>query len=233
MDITVDTKPLTRFLNDFEQRQVPFAAANSLNDTAKLFQSRQQQHMGNIFTVRRQEWVRNNVKIRPEDFATKRKLVATVRIESPGGGDRSDVIGKFETQTVKRPREGNTTAIPVEARRQRTGIIRRGERVGAIKPFVGATGRMLGKGKQRTFMLDMGGGQKGIFQRVGARSKKARGIHGPLMGGRDRNLKLLFLLRPSTPLVPNLKFVHNAHEAVRHFADFFGARFKEAMRTAR
>lgn len=218
-------------MDDFHQRQVPYALSNALNDTGKLFQYRQRAHMATIFTERRKDWVDKNVKI--THFATKRELYATVKIEAPGDPSRSDILAKFERDRVKRPIQGSTTAIPVEAMRARTGVIRKGERIGAIGPFTQGAGRLIGKGNKRTFMLDLGGGKKGIFQRVGAGSRKARGIHGPLPKGRDRNLKLLFLLKPSTPITPNLEFVLHARDAVTHFPEFFRSRFAEAMASAR
>lgn len=239
MEIEIDSKPLTRFMEDFALRQAPYALSQSLNDTAKLFQYRQREHMHGIFTVRRKAWVDNSVKIRPEDFATKRKLVATVRIESPGNGNRSDILGKFETQTVKRP-QGTSLAIPVGARRNSSDIVPQSARPKAFKFKEVGGSRMAGhashtnkrmrrgvlrgalkvyEGEKRTVMIRNAQGQGVILQRVGK--------------GKRAGMRLLFTLAPKARLTPNLNFVTNAREAVTRFADFFRARFAEAMSTAR
>jgi hypothetical protein len=239
VEIIVNTEPLTRYFDDFEQRQVPYALSNTLNDVAKLFQYRERQHIGQQFTVRRKQWVDNSVKI--TEFATKRKLQATVAIESPGGGKRSDILGKFESQTSKRPRSAPSLFIPVAARANNTAIVPDSLRpknlhfreVGGSKGAGHAShlsskrmragvlrgGLKVYEGEKRTVMIRNSRGEGVVLQRVG-RGKRA-------------GMRLLFTLAPKATLTPNLKFILNARDAVTHVKGFFAARFAEAMSTAR
>lgn len=235
MDISIDVKPLTQFLGDFEQRQVPYALSQTLNDTAKLFQYRQRQHMGSIFTIRRKQWVDNSVKI--TEFANKRKLVATVEIQAPGNKNRSDILAKFEDQTLKTPKDGHSLAIPANAKRNASDIITKGQRPRAFnfREVIGPkhvaplkknvrSGVLRGalkvyEGDKKTVMIKNANGQGVILQRVG-RGKRA-------------GMRLLYTLAPKARLTPNLQFITHAREAATHFAEFFKARFAEAMRSAR
>lgn len=238
MNISIDTRELTRYLNDFEQRQAPFALANTVNDVAKLTQYREREHIGNIFTVRRKSWVDNNVKI--TEFATKRKLSATVAIQSPGNASRSDILGKFESSTSKRPISGKSLAIPVDAKRNSTGIVPQNARPRAFNFKRVGGARMAGhashlkkgirggvlrgalevyEGDKRTVMIKNANGQGVILQRVG-RGKRA-------------GMRLLFTLTPKAKLTPNLKLYDTAKEAATHVAEFFRARLAEAMHSAR
>lgn len=239
MEITVDASSLTRYMDDFHQRQVPFALANSLNDVAKLFQYRQREHMGQIFTVRRKAWVDNAVKI--SEFATKRKLSATVEILTAGGKSRSDILAKFETYTVKTPRSAPTLFIPAAARANPGAIVPSSLRpknlhfkeVGGSR-MAGHASRLHSKhlrggvlrgalkvyeGEKNTVMIRNAQGQGVVLQRVG-RGKRA-------------GMRLLFTLAPKAKLTPNLQFVAHAREAVTHIGEFFKARFAEAMYSAR
>lgn len=239
MIVEIDTRQLTAFLNDFERRQVPFAASNALNDTAKLFQYRERQHMGNIFTVRRKPWVDNSVKI--TDFATKRSLTATVAIEAPGQKNRSDILGKFETQTQKTPKSGRTIAVPVDVRRSKADIITKANRpkafnfreVGGAALFKAAKhskkhvagGILRGalrvyQGDKRTVMIRNAQGEGVILQRVGGSGHK---------GG----MKVLYRLTRRVMITPDLDFIDQARLAAEHCHDFFAIRLREAMLSAR
>lgn len=236
MNIVVDTKQLTRYLDDASERQFPFAMANTLNDVAKLDQYRERERMAGIFTIRRKQWVDNNVKI--TQFATKRDLTAIVAIEAPGKTNRSDIIGKFEGQTEKRPFGGHKSlAVPVAVKRNKADIITGGNRpkafnfrevhgpqhVAPLKKNV-RSGILRGQlqvfeGDKKTVMIRNAQGRGVILQRVG-RGKRA-------------GMRVLFVLTPRVKLTPNLDFLETARAAATHAKDFFSARFAEAMSTAK
>jgi len=238
MEITIDASGLNAFLDDFQRRQAPFALSNALNDTAKLFQYRQQQHDRKFFKkARRQDWLDRNVKI--TKFSTKRDLTAEVAIRAPGNDSRSDILGKFETQTEKRPR-GKSLAVPLDVKRTTTDIIAQSMRPKAFnfkrvggkravehgysvnKNMRGGIGRgalEVYEGDKRTVMIQNAQGKGVVLQRVG-RGKRAA-------------MRVLYILTPRAKLDPKLMFIENAKEAVTHFADFFRARFAEAMSTAK
>lgn len=226
-------------MDDFAQRQVPFALSNALNDTAKLFQYREREHISDVFTVRRKAWVDNSVKV--TEFATKRKLSATVAIQSPGNGDRSDILGKFETQTSKTPAKGGKSiAVPMDAKRLSSGILADSarpkafnfKRVGgqralnhghstnkSIRGGIGRGALEVYEGDRKTVLIRNAQGKGVVLQRVG-RGKRA-------------GMRVLFFLTPRVKLTPNLDFIDTAKEAASHIGEFFKARFAEAMHSAR
>jgi hypothetical protein len=234
VEIIVNTEPLTRYLGDFEQRQVPYALSQALNDVAKLFQYRERQHMASIFTIRRKQWVDNSVKI--TQFAKKGNLVASVAIESPGGRN-SDILGKFESQTLKTPKDGHSLAIPAEAKRNKSDIILKSARPKAFnfREVVGPkhvsplkanvrSGVLRGalkvfEGDKKTVMIRNAKGQGVILQRVGK--------------GKRAGMRLLYTLAPKAKITPNLRFVVNAREAATHVGEFFRVRFAQATATAK
>lgn len=223
-------------MTDMEQRQVPYALSNTLNDVAKLFQYRQQQHDASIFTQRRADWQKKSVKI--TQFAKKNDLVSSVAIEAPGDASRSDILGKFENQTVKLPHSGRSLAVPVNGKA--ADIIPKGRRpkafnfhrVGgkqalnathhASKNIRGGVGRgalEVYEGDKRTVMIRNAQGKGVVLQRVGS--------------GKRAGMRVLFFLTPRVRLHPNLQFIPHAQEAAIHAKDFFAARFAEAMSTSR
>lgn len=234
----MDTKGLTSFLTDFEQRQVPFALSEALNDLAKEFQSEERYHIHNIFTVRRSAWVDSNVKI--TKFAKKRSLEAQVSIQSPGGGQRSDVLGKFETQTEKKPTHGQHIAVPIGVQKSR-GIIVAGRRPKDFRFKDINSGGQLARGLQRTFIVKgKKSGQLLILQRsnrvtVKQHTRRLKGKQGGWSNWiYDPSVQVLYVLKPRVKIKPDLDFLNTAQRvAIKNFPDLFRARFEAAMRTAR
>lgn len=238
--ISVDTGPLTRYLDDFEQRQVPYALSGMLNDIAELHQYRVRERTSNIFTIRRKDFVDRSVKV--TKFAKKNDLVSAVAIESPGGGARSDIIGKFENQTQKTPHMGHRSiVVPVDVKRSKADLIQAGNRpkafnfklIGgshAAKATKGMTKRTAGgvlrgalqvfQGEKNTIMIRNAQGAGVILQRTGR-------------GRKHEGLKLLYRLTPKVKLTPDLHFMLIAREAASHAKGFFAARFATAMSTAK
>lgn len=204
---------------DHVKRQLPFATSKALNDVTLVFQQRERVHLGKIFTLRRRAWAERNVKV--QHFATKSELYARIAIEAPGDPSRSDIIGKFEEETQKRPAPGyKRIAIPADARRTKSDIVRRNERPRAFN-FRDQGGRTIGD--RRTFIapLRRQAGARGIFQRVGK--------------GKGSRIRMLYFLKPgAVPIDPDLDFYENAIETVRQqWSEKFDARLREALSTAR
>lgn len=216
---------------------MPYALSKTLNDVGALAQYRERQRMGNIFTVRRKAWVDNSVKT--TKFAKKNDLVTEIAIESPGGGTRSDILGKFETQTQKLPHGGRSVVIPVAARKSKADIVPQGmrpkafnfKRVGGsralnhnysqkIRGGVGRGALEVYEGDKRTVMIRNAQGKGVVLQRVGK-------------GKKHQGMRVLFFLTPKVKLTANLKFIDTAKEAATHAKDFFAARFAEAMFSAK
>lgn len=92
--------------------QIPFATAKAVNYATIEGQKAVRAHMKEAFTIRRESWVLNAVKIKP--FANKQTLTATIQI-LPAGGEARDVLSAHEDWQTKKPRSGKTVAIPLQA----------------------------------------------------------------------------------------------------------------------
>jgi hypothetical protein len=239
MNVDIDTRQLVRFLDDCAQRQYPYAAMQSLNDVALLFQYRQREHMHGIFTNRRRDWIDRSVKITA--FAKKGSLIATVAIESPGGGNRSDILAKFESQTSKQPRDGRSLFVPVDARRNAAGIIPDSARPKAFhfKEIGGSHLANATKGMTRHLAGGVLRGALRVYQgEKGTVMIRDNTGHGVILqrtrrGKKHEGLRLLFRLTPRAKLTPNLEFMAHATLAAKSFPDFFAVRFRDAQATAR
>lgn len=188
-------------------KQVPFATSLALNETAKDFQKAQRARLGDIFTLRRKQWAERSVKIKP--FATKTKQEVRISIDPPGG--RHDILGKFETDTVKRPVSGEHVAVPVDAKRSRSGIVQARDR----------PRRAIAEG--RAFIRRVGG-RVAIFERLKTRTAARLG----------KTVRLLYALVRQVPIKPELEFRKTARETVaKRWGPNFRAAFERAMRTAR
>lgn len=132
-------------LGDLAERQIPFAMAKSLTDTAKDYQAQAEQRANRIFTVRT-SWnkARNKYgfRIRP---ATKSHWEARVFSMAP-------FIVEHEGAQTRQP-EGRHFAVPTE----NVGVTRRGLTPKGQKP----------RNNPRLFKL--GKGSKGLYQRKGGK----------------------------------------------------------------
>jgi hypothetical protein len=129
IEIDVDPRKAVATLTALGERQLPFATMKALNELATGFQADERAVIQSSFTVRR-PWVLQGVKIDREDFATKEKLEARVRIDQ-----QRDFFDKFEEGGIRTPVTGGihrkgggggsarSLAIPVNVRRTKAQII--------------------------------------------------------------------------------------------------------------
>lgn len=122
-DVTVDQKAVTKALKGLES-QMPFAMSKALNDVANDAQRSIQDGLSQHFTLRRPEFIRKTIKRERDDFATKTKLEAVVRIDP-----KRNMLAKFEDGGTKTPTTGKAIAIPTEnVRRTKAQIIGQAQR---------------------------------------------------------------------------------------------------------
>jgi hypothetical protein len=217
----LDVSPWVDFLVDLE-RQLPFAAAKGINETAKEIQAAETKHLFREFEIRRPLFAQRATKIKP--FATKKLPEATISIDPPGGQARADIWTKFEESGWKRP-SGRSIAIPDEATRTSKGILSRSARPRAFDFKLVATrsdGTKIYKGRRRTFMIQHADGTGGIYQRVGTRGTKRRRGAGRRMASsistrrvRDLNVRTLFRFTPQARIEERLDFYETADKIVR------------------
>lgn len=111
LDAKLDVSPWVDFLVDLE-RQLPYAAAVGINETAKEIQAAETQHLFREFDIRRPLFAQRAIKIKP--FATKRLPEATISVDPPGGQARADIWTKFEEGGWKRPRRFGSESLQWE-----------------------------------------------------------------------------------------------------------------------
>lgn len=116
--------PEAKRMFDEVGRQGPFALSRTLNALANATQKTVQNELGERFTLRRPDFVKRTIYRKPgEDFATKSKLEAAVRVHP----DRN-FLAKFEEGGTKTPRDGRVIAIPVDVRRNKSDIVAKANR---------------------------------------------------------------------------------------------------------
>lgn len=225
IDIVVDYKHVVRHLDDLAERQIPFALAKSLNDTVVApkgagsglvtVQGAERLQLRKAFELRQTAWADRSIKV--THFASKREPWATIGIHPPGaqGDSRADVLGKFEQDKEKRPKDGHTIAVPVSPRIKRSnkGIIAKRDRPKAYN-FV-QVGKTI-RGDRGTFIVRQPDGSGLILQRT------------------KKGVVALYALVTRAELDPDLHFVETAFATVDHvWAINMEKAFEEAMRTAR
>jgi len=212
--VQTNAEPVGRFIRTLFRDQEPFARSLALNNTALAAQTAQRKRMEGLFTVRNQLFVSRAVKFKPR--ATKRHPVATLRLEPPGGMTRADILAKFETETEKRALRGPTLAVPLEAVKR------------------GASGRVRKKdalvGRQWTRVSDRAEVSSDGLVRVMVTSTTGVIYRRERRGGTTP----LYVLVPSVPLEPDLRFVETIQRtATRVYAEEYRKAWEHALRTAR
>lgn len=238
LGIKAHTQDTERYLAGLAKDQYPFATSKGLNDLAFAFTGAQKAGIEERFTVRR-KWVLGHVRFDAGDRSTKTRLKATVRMEDQSSvfAGRS-LLAKFERGGRKLASEsgknfpgiGKQLAIPIDAPTDASGVVQRAfnpTSLGLAEFRRGAKGSFHGtpalRGKRRTFVIppdrSFGLPHGGIMQRTGP---------GP------RDVRLLFVFKPSVPVPPLLEFALTAQRVVDEEAqEIFRAAWELALRTAR
>jgi hypothetical protein len=216
--ITVDTASFAAQMDDFAKNQLPYATMKALNTTATDFQSAEQGHIAQNFTLRRVAFMLRQVRIDREDWATKEKLETVIKIDP-----NRNILGKFEeggTKTSRNPQ--GSIAIPIEAKTSKADIVLASNRPKAFMLVTQNTkgGYSIAKGLKRVFLIEGPDGKGEIFQRVGT--------------GKSSKLRLLYDLEKSVPIPAMLDFIPTARRIVaENFPRNFAAAFALAMNTAK
>lgn len=122
IQVKVNADLVNRRLTDLEQKQLPFATARALTWLAMDVQKEERRELPRRFTIRN-TWVAKGIRIKP---AKKTRLVAEVY-------SRDDFMERQEEGGTKRPKQGQHLAVPVDARRNKRGIITKANRPTSIK----------------------------------------------------------------------------------------------------
>lgn len=225
VNVTLDASDVERMLFHLYSDQIPFAASRAINEVAKRGQQRVHDRIQHVFEVRNRLFASRAIKIKP--FATKRRLMAQLQVEPPGGKARADIFAKFETGGTKRPR-GQRLAVPTdEVKRLRSGRISKRQRLREFdfKPHghrgvFSTKGTGVFVGNKRTIMIRESGGRGLVLQRVGR--------------GKGSRLKTLYIFTPKAKIDDRLKFEQTVTDQVRiYWRPEFREAFHRAVATAR
>lgn len=230
--LRIDMAGLTESITTF-QDQIPFATSLALNRVANAAQQAERAGISERFTIRR-PWVLQGVKIETRDRATKRNLEVSIGIDA-----QRSFLSKFEVGGLKVPiGESKSIAVPeVGVRPDISAIVPKSKRPRAFN-FVRRAPRRpsdfaVFEGSQHTFLIQSGDGSGLIFQRTGKGSNRDRSVKAGA-GGRDENVKLLYVLTPHVRIPAELEFATTVELVVREqFAQIFAQAFEEAKASPR
>lgn len=200
------------------REEIPRAARNALNDTARAIQSDFRATLPGKFVLRRKQFAERQVYFGNEDKATKEKLEARLRIQGPAG--KVSTLAKFELLGEKRAREGRL-AIPARGIRSAGGHVKAGYAFKNFMPLVEMGGQytklrrrrgrlVAGKtltskaqlvGRRGSFVVTLPSGDQALVRRE-------RG---------SRAVELLYTFRPITPIPRSLEFVQDATKSANHW----------------
>lgn len=232
-DVRSNFRDLERSLSDVGQKQLPFATALALNDTAKEIVDALRDHMGRVFD-RPTRWTMNAFHFRR---ATKTSLSAVIE-------RKTSIRGRhyLEVQAAggRRPNTGWEKQI--------------GQKLGLDVGYMSGTGRL----KRDGYGNIPRGGMQRILSRIGASSltgsnstassrRRANGVGKYFVGGPRNNLRpgvyertragihRVLAFNTKTPnYSPRFRFEAVAHETVGRVLEMhLGRRLAEAMKTAR
>ncbi len=108
LDVKVDTTSL-----DLAGSRLPRAISDAIVDTMTGAQKKQRTRMADRFTIRRQPFLNQSVKITL--FPKADRLTGELAIAAPNGApaDRANVFSKFERGGFKVGRDGGRIAVPI------------------------------------------------------------------------------------------------------------------------
>jgi hypothetical protein len=172
-----DTDALTRELSDTARKQMPFALSLALNSTTNDMQQaiRNRVQGGNRFVIRTaasRQFLLRQIRRNPgQDFATKRDLVARVRIQNTQSQSPS-LLSLLDQGGVRTPRFALSPSItrgsdlPIPVRRSKTATVSRSTFPGKLN--LRQQGKAL-RGDRRTFVVRTKAGDTLLLQRHGKR----------------------------------------------------------------
>lgn len=207
MIATVDVDAILDMFK-FIGAQSPYVISRGINETLVGAQKRQYDWMRTTYTIRNEAFLKYSVRVQ---FAKPKPvggiISGRVYVADLPGKATTDIWNTFETGGTKTPKKSKNIAVPTNdawPNRNR------------IKPE---------RNKPRN-LTDSFAIKKGTNTFIVARKGKKSKIDG---SGRDRNLKLMYVLKDSVPIPRNLYFYHNTMEYIKRNGS--GIMSKELNRT--
>lgn len=192
--VNIDTRGVQQALGQY-QEQFPFAVSKALNDLTIRIADVQRADMQSRFIIRNPNVLKYGI-VRTEK-ATKQSLAAAVGVSQQTTGNREafGYLKKFEKGVDKTPIRGSTVGVPVDARRNKRGIVSPSQRIQAFQ--LKQVGKQI-RGQKRTFLIKPKSGRAAaiLLQAVG-RGKRAL-------------KKVLYIFERQVPIQPILHLEQNA-----------------------
>ena len=166
MNVTIqlNDNDVNRILRAFNDRQVPFAASQAINQTAKDFRAFQVRHTEEVFDTHNRGFPRMAARV--NRFARKDALEAEIGPDprlAHGKTDRTTALSQHEKGGTKTPRDGRSLFVPADnARRTARGFpaLRKDYNFGKPRQTKGGQIRF-GEGGMVMFQNSAGGGFMG------------------------------------------------------------------------
>lgn len=204
--MTTNAGMVAKLLDSTTRQQLPFATARALTWTVKDAQPVVRNKMGSQFTLR------NRFTQQEVRFTAAKKTNLSAEI---GSSDRTGYMQRQQTGGVKTPR-GRHIAIPVNARRGKTGIIRKANRPSALLE------------KPGTFIAQVGK-TYGIWKR-----EKIKGYYSLTTRKQTGRLHLMYHLIKSAQVEDRYELDNTVnHTVARRFYVNFKNSMDSALRTAK
>ena len=208
--VNFEVAKATLWLSDLQKRQVPFATAKALTQTAVAIQKEVKAQLPERFILRN-NWVQQGIRI---VAATKSRLRAEVY-------SRDAFMGIQETGGDKRPKSGSNLAVPLAARRTKRGLINKAD----LPQNLGRAEYMITRGGKEVARR----GREGAAFRFTAADGRVY-----LALRRGNRLELMYLLTPRASVKRALGLRDTGQRMyVNTFNKLFGASIKEALRSQR
>lgn len=253
--LTAEIAAAIAALENVQQKQLPFATSLAVNRTALDAQGAVRGHVRQAFTLRKEQFVLQRVKIEKGDFSTKRFPSAfRVKIDNAKG---REFLAKFESDGIKKTLDPTfPVAIPsTHARPQFNALVPRNLFPTALRlvPTRGVVGSYTvsggdGKTKKRRIFGALPAKQRrtrrGVLQWTGKRGTfvldprehrgiKTWGVYQRTGPGED-DVRLLWTYKMQVPIPRNLLFRITVIETVdRRFHLNFTEAYARAIATAK
>ncbi len=224
----------TSKLGDIANRQLPFALAMALNETAKKAAVEARPEAKKRLNIKRNALLERFIRANAENRATKTKLSARVMVGGPKSNpERGSILAQHEDRGTKRPYSGNLVAMPSREITTKVGggvrSIKRGYELKNFKPFSShfsnnrtANGRHGSRieGQKNTYVVfRSGSGLPILLQRYG------KGL---------RQTRALWLWVRQTGLMPRLGFSKSVLKSVlKHNEREIGLALTKAIASAK
>ncbi|HEY7236532.1 MAG TPA: hypothetical protein VH539_20390 [Gemmatimonadaceae bacterium] len=228
LDVTTDNRSGLAGMISGLNSQLPYAYSRALNATANDAQAAIQHALPSEFTLRQPTFITQSIYRTPgEDFATKTKLEATVRVNPA-----RNFLAKFEDGGAKTSQGGRSLAVPILRENNRELIIKRGDPL-SVKRLMDSiqsrSGRVL-RARVRKGVLTVSADANKVFL---VQSAKGTFIV-QRTGSGPRDTRVLYAFERSVPIKPQLHFDEIAMRAALQFWDRnFAEALEDAIATAR